>query len=84
MVSLRAEDLQPSKHARRRMRLYGVSLSDLACLLENSEAQAPSQEPGRTEIDGLTLDGRSFRLIVVSARREVIVTLYPLSPPPRR
>ena len=66
------------------MRLYGVTLSDLAWLLENIEAQTPSQEPGRMEIDGPTPDGRSSRVIVPSARHEVIVTLYPLSPPPGR
>lgn len=66
------------------MRLYSVSLSDLAWLLEHIEAQTPSQEPGRTEIAGPTPDGRSFRVIVPSTRRKVIVTLYPLSPPPGR
>jgi len=34
------------------MRLYNVSLSDLARLLENIEAETPSPEPGRTEIEG--------------------------------
>jgi Domain of unknown function (DUF4258) len=83
-MSTRAEDLRPSKHARRRMRLYNVSLSDLARLLENIEAETPSPEPGRMVIGGTTPDGRRLRLIVPSETREVIVTLYPLSPPPRR
>jgi hypothetical protein len=83
-MAKQAKDLRPSKHARRRMRLYNVSLSDLRWLLDNAEVERASQEPGRTEIDGPTPDGRRLRLIVPSEVPDVIVTVYPLSPRPRR
>jgi hypothetical protein len=75
----RAEDLQPTKHARRRMRLYGITLGDLVWLMDNVETETPSRERGRKEIDGPTPDGRRLRLIVPTRTREVIVTVYPLS-----
>ena len=83
-MAKRAEDLRPSKHARRRMRLYRVGLDDLAHVVAHPESETPARESGRIEIDGPTPDGRRLRLIVPQESPEVIVTIYPLSPPRRR
>lgn len=63
------------------MRLYNLSLGDVAYVMDHADSETPAREPGRVEIDGPTPDGRRLRLIAPQKNREVIVTVYPLSPP---
>lgn len=68
------------RHARRRMRLYGVSPQQASEVIETPQALEPSVK-GRMNATR-TIEGRRIRVTYLDGEREyVIITVTPLDPP---